>query len=124
MTAPKRPETIEHDGRLWVEIRRAAKFAHFKAVLIEEQARGGAFDLLELNGDVFVPLGAVNRLKRETAAMRTIERKARIERTPKPGKVHAQPRVGPISAHREKQAPLPMPGGRAGQGWLGQRKPD
>lgn len=115
---------MEHDGRLWIEIGQAARMARLKAVLIEEQARGGRFDLLDLGGKRYIPLSYANRLKRETADMRAIDHVTKIEQTPQVGKEHYQPRVGPYSAHLEKQQPLPMPIGRAGKGWLGQRDPD
>lgn len=119
VAAPKRPETIEHGGQQWVEISRAAKFTRVKAVLIEQHARDGQFALLERDDGMFIPLGAANRLKRETAAIRAIDRQTRSERMGLKGKTNPQPRVGPISAHREKQDPLPMSSGRAGRGWLG-----
>ncbi len=113
------PDTIEHDGRRWIEVRNAAKLSRMKAALIEEQACAGAFDLLERDGQRFILVSAANRLKRETATLRSVERKTRIGDA-----VVAPGRIGPISAHREKQDVLPISGGREGQGWLGQRKRD
>ena len=38
---PKRPETIEHGGRDWVEIKIAAKFARLQAMALGEAERSG-----------------------------------------------------------------------------------
>jgi hypothetical protein len=121
----KRPETIEHDGRDWVEIKQAARYARFKAVLIEEQGRSGAFELLDLDGLTYVPLSAANKLKRETAAMRSIERQNRVERQRGLKFGHKGFRsAAPVSPNVQVQEVLPMSSGREGQGWLGQRKRD
>jgi hypothetical protein len=119
---PKRPETIEHDGRDWVEIKQAARYTRLKAVLLEQQGRGGRFDLLERDGQVFIPLRIANTIRRETASLRSIDRKTAKERRPNEEGRHLGGATGPIAAHLDRQDVLPMDSGRGGQGWLGQRK--
>ena len=117
---PKRPETIEHGGRDWVEIKIAAKFARLQAILIEQMGRDSQFDLLELNGGTYIPLSAASRLKRETQTLRSIDRLSRKEREIGKSVGHRGFRSSaPISPGIQVQDVLPMSSGREGQGWLG-----
>ena len=106
---------IERDGIDWIEIKQAAKLSRTKAAIIGEMIEAGTIPSIAIDGKTYIPLGAANRLKRETAFMRSVNRKTRIGDTlPQSG------RTGPSSAHREKQDVLPMSSGRASRGWKGQ----
>jgi hypothetical protein len=102
----------------------AARYTRLKAVLLEQQGRGGRFELLEREGQVFIPLSIANTIRRETASLRSIERQTAKERGPDAEGRHLGRAGGPIAAHidRDRQNVLPMDSGRGGQGWLGQRK--
>lgn len=108
------PETIERDGVEWLEIGQAAKLSRTKAAVIREAVDAGSIPSIEAEGRHYIPMGAANRLKRETAFMRSLERKSRIGDTLGTGG-----RQGPLSAPREKQDVLPMSSGRTGRGWKG-----
>jgi hypothetical protein len=109
-----RPETINRDDVDWIEIGRAAKLSRTKAANIREAVDAESIPSIEVDGKHFIPLTAANRLKREAAFMRSVERTSKIGDT-----LGERTRPGPLSAHREKQDVLPMSSGRAGWGWKG-----
>lgn len=106
------PPTIQIDGVRWVEIGQAAKFSRTKSAIILAAVDAKSISSVERDGKTFIQFAAASRLKRETAAMRTIKRNSALGDTLPIGN-----RQGPISAHREKQLPLPMSSGRKGRGW-------
>lgn len=108
------PETLEMDNVRWIELKQAAKFSRTKAALIAEAVEAGSILVLHHRGKTYIPMTVANRLKRETAFMRSVERTSQIGDTLPPGN-----RQGPLSSHREKQEVLPMSSGRKGRGWLG-----
>lgn len=111
----KRPETITHDGRAWIEIGAAARLSRTKVTAIEVMIDGGAIPAWDEGGKRHIPLSDAQRLKRETATMRAVERQRRADFAPRP-----PGRTGPHAA-RERQDVLPMSSGRSGTGWSGQK---
>ena len=107
-------ERIEREGVTWIKLGAAAKLSRTKATVIAEAIQNEAIPSLIVEGHTYVPLTAANRLKRETSFMRSVARKTHIGDT-----VPANGRVGPLSAHREKQQVLPISSGRRGRDWKG-----
>ena len=107
------PETRDHDGITWIEIKRAAKHSRTKAVSIAAAIEAGAVPSLELDGNIYIPMSAANRLKREDGTMAKVRKLNRVRR-PLPGK-------NPGLLTKEKQEVLPISSGRGGRGWSGQR---
>jgi len=120
----KRPPTLEHDGRDWLELKQAARFTRVKAILLEAQGREGRFDLWENDGKLHMPLGVATRIKWETGSLRGIERMTANERRENRSRNHVKVSGAIHRAHLDHQTDLPITSGRAGTDWLGQKMRD
>lgn len=107
----KWPPLREIDGVRWIALNIAAQFVSRKSEWIMSQVEAGILPSTEIDGKIHVQYAALNRHMREV-------------NVPKPPTVFGvglsgNSNPGPLSAHREKQMPLPMPIGRKGRGWVG-----